>query len=228
MKYAPPCIQTRPGRGRSDAAKESRFVSGYRRGDGVGPRERRPKRLDLAWHSLETNEVGRHELARRRECVGTEPCSRSTSAPAARSRRSTCSSARTSVQAPPWPSSGPPTARPIRSMCACGASATRWTDRGSSAIAAPRTTARSRAKWPRQCARWTRVLELVARGSSAGVSPTVGVVWERLVLEHTYEDVDFISCHAYHQERDGEGAASLPRRWTWTRSSSRWSPPRTR
>jgi len=72
MKYAPPCIQTRPGRGRSDAAKESRFVSGYRRGDGVGPRERRPKRLDLAWHSLETNEVGRHELARRSECVGTE------------------------------------------------------------------------------------------------------------------------------------------------------------
>ena len=31
------------------------FVSGYRWEDGVGPRERRPKRLDLAWHSLETN-----------------------------------------------------------------------------------------------------------------------------------------------------------------------------
>jgi alpha-L-arabinofuranosidase len=28
------------------------FVSGYRWEDGVGPRERRPKRLDLAWHSL--------------------------------------------------------------------------------------------------------------------------------------------------------------------------------
>jgi hypothetical protein len=72
MKYARPCIQTRPGRGRSDAAEEFRFVSGYRRGDGVGPRERRPKRLDLAWHSLKTNEVGRHELARRSECVRTE------------------------------------------------------------------------------------------------------------------------------------------------------------
>jgi alpha-N-arabinofuranosidase len=39
------------------------FVSGYRWEDGVGPRERRPKRLDLAWHSLETNQVGLHEFA---------------------------------------------------------------------------------------------------------------------------------------------------------------------
>jgi alpha-L-arabinofuranosidase len=48
------------------------FVSGYRWEDGVGPRERRPKRLDLAWHSLETNQVGPHEFARWSESVGTE------------------------------------------------------------------------------------------------------------------------------------------------------------
>lgn len=35
------------------------FVSGYRWEDGVGPTSERPRRLDLAWHSLETNEVGR-------------------------------------------------------------------------------------------------------------------------------------------------------------------------
>ena len=34
------------------------FVSGYRWEDGVGPLAQRPRRLDLAWHSLETNEVG--------------------------------------------------------------------------------------------------------------------------------------------------------------------------
>ena len=39
------------------------FVSGYRWEDGVGPRELRPRRLDLAWHSTETNEVGLHEFA---------------------------------------------------------------------------------------------------------------------------------------------------------------------
>src|SRR5919202_1566254 len=34
------------------------FVSGYRWEDGVGPREQRPKRLELAWRSIESNEVG--------------------------------------------------------------------------------------------------------------------------------------------------------------------------
>ena len=40
------------------------FVSGYRWEDGVGPRDRRPKWLDLAWHSMETNEVGLHRSRR--------------------------------------------------------------------------------------------------------------------------------------------------------------------
>ena len=34
------------------------FVSGYRWEDGIGPREQRPERLDLAWHSTEPNLVG--------------------------------------------------------------------------------------------------------------------------------------------------------------------------
>src|SRR2546423_4287707 len=33
------------------------FVSGYRWEDGIGPVARRPRRRDLAWHSIETNEV---------------------------------------------------------------------------------------------------------------------------------------------------------------------------
>src|SRR5690242_5647492 len=32
------------------------FLSGYRWEDGVGPREQRPHRRDLAWHSIETNQ----------------------------------------------------------------------------------------------------------------------------------------------------------------------------
>src|SRR6185436_18023715 len=28
--------------------------------------------------------------------------------------------------------------------------------------------------------------------------------WERTVLEHTYEEVDFVSCHAYYEEHDGD------------------------
>ena len=40
------------------------FVSGYRWEDGVGPVAERPIRRDLAWHSLETNEVGIDEFMR--------------------------------------------------------------------------------------------------------------------------------------------------------------------
>src|SRR5829696_2089888 len=40
------------------------FVSGYRWEDGVGPAHQRPRRRDLAWHSVETNEFGLDEFAR--------------------------------------------------------------------------------------------------------------------------------------------------------------------
>ena len=48
------------------------FVSGYRWEDGVGPREQRPRRLDLAWHSIETNQVGLDEFVGWLEQAGTE------------------------------------------------------------------------------------------------------------------------------------------------------------
>jgi alpha-N-arabinofuranosidase len=47
------------------------FVSGFKWEDSVGPREKRPRRLDLAWHSTETNEVGLHERSEERR-VGKE------------------------------------------------------------------------------------------------------------------------------------------------------------
>jgi alpha-N-arabinofuranosidase len=38
------------------------FLSGYDWEDGVGPKENRPVRLDLAWHSTETNQFGTNEF----------------------------------------------------------------------------------------------------------------------------------------------------------------------
>ena len=38
------------------------FVSGFNWEDSVGPRGERPSRLDLAWFTTETNEVGLHEF----------------------------------------------------------------------------------------------------------------------------------------------------------------------
>ena len=38
------------------------FVSGYRWEDGIGPRESRPRRPEMAWFSTESNQVGLHEF----------------------------------------------------------------------------------------------------------------------------------------------------------------------
>ena len=48
------------------------FVSAYNWEDGIGPREERPVRLDLAWHSSESNHVGIHEFANWAKATGTE------------------------------------------------------------------------------------------------------------------------------------------------------------
>ena len=48
------------------------FVSNYFWEDGVGPAELRPGRLELAWRSTETNEVGLNEFARWAELAGTD------------------------------------------------------------------------------------------------------------------------------------------------------------
>ena len=48
------------------------FVSAYNWEDGIGPKESRPKRLDLAWRTTETNHVGIHEFADWAEKANTE------------------------------------------------------------------------------------------------------------------------------------------------------------
>ena len=48
------------------------FVSSYRWEDGVGPVHERPRRLELAWRSLETNEVGINEFAGWAKAVNSE------------------------------------------------------------------------------------------------------------------------------------------------------------
>lgn len=49
------------------------FLSGYRWQDGVGPRDQRPVRRDLAWQSIETNQFGTNEFMAFCKQVGTDP-----------------------------------------------------------------------------------------------------------------------------------------------------------
>lgn len=48
------------------------FVSGFNWEDSIGPREYRPKRLDLAWFTTETNQFGIHEFCKWSEKAGSK------------------------------------------------------------------------------------------------------------------------------------------------------------
>ena len=48
------------------------FVSGYNWEDGVGPVDQRPRRLDGAWHTVETNAFGLHEFVEWSKLAGVE------------------------------------------------------------------------------------------------------------------------------------------------------------
>ncbi len=49
------------------------FLSGYRWEDGVGPRDQRPRRRDLAWQSIETNQFGTNEFMAFCKEIDTQP-----------------------------------------------------------------------------------------------------------------------------------------------------------
>ncbi len=49
------------------------FASGYHWTDGVGPKEKRPRKLELAWQTIETNEFGTHEFIELCRRIKAEP-----------------------------------------------------------------------------------------------------------------------------------------------------------
>ena len=49
------------------------FASGYNWKDGIGPKDQRPTRIDLAWNDLESNRFGTDEFLKYCEILGTEP-----------------------------------------------------------------------------------------------------------------------------------------------------------
>lgn len=48
------------------------FVSGYNWEDGIGPKNQRPARLDLAWHQVESNQMGTDEYVELCRLIGAE------------------------------------------------------------------------------------------------------------------------------------------------------------
>ncbi|SPL90617.1 Alpha-N-arabinofuranosidase [[Actinomadura] parvosata subsp. kistnae] len=179
------------------------FVSGYRWEDGIGPVADRPRRLDLAWHSTETNEVGVDEFVRWCRKAGVEPMM------AVNLGTRGIAEALDLLEYANHPSgttlsdlriaNGAKEPHDIRMWCLGNEMDGPWQT--------GHKTAREYGRLAAETARAMRMvdpkLELVACGSSSSSMPTFGS-WEAEVLEETYDLVDYISCHAYYEEKDGD------------------------
>ncbi|MEA9985040.1 alpha-N-arabinofuranosidase [Subtercola sp. RTI3] len=184
------------------------FVSGFRWEDSVGPRSERPTRLDLAWHSTETNEVGIDEFALWLEKTGSEMMYAvnlgTRGVLEALDVLEYANIASGTALSDARVQNGHPKPHAISMWCLGNEMDGPWQ--------LGHTSAEDYGKLASQTAKAMRQLdpsvELVVCGSSSAHMPTFGA-WEHTVLEHTYEDVDYISCHAYYEEIDGDTASFL-------------------
>lgn len=179
------------------------FVSGYRWEDGVGPLERRPVRLDLAWHTTETNEFGTNEFMEWASRASIEPMMAvnlgTRGIMEAVDLLEYCNGGTHTALADLRRSHGAEKPYGITMWCLGNEMDGPWQT--------GHKTAQEYGRLAAETARAMRAvdptLQLVACGSSNSGMPTFGR-WEYEVLQETYEDVDFISAHSYYQEHDGD------------------------
>jgi alpha-N-arabinofuranosidase len=184
------------------------FVSGYRWEDGIGPREHRPRRLELAWRAIETNQVGTDDFLGWAERNALTP-----------------------MMAVNLGTRGIQAAADLVEYCNLPGG-THWSDlRRANGRTQPygvplwclgnemdgpwQTGHMSAAEYGRIAAEAGKAMkavdptiELVACGSSGHGMPTFGY-WESEVLERSWDVVDYLSMHAYYEEHDGDRRSFL-------------------
>ena len=184
------------------------FVSGYDWEDGVGPVANRPRRLDLAWKTLEPNRFGTDEFITWCKRAQTEPMLAvnlgTRGVDAARNLVEYCNHTSGSTWSDLRIENGYREPHAIKVWCLGNEMDGPW-QIGHKTAAEYGRLAEETAK----AMRWVDPsIELVACGSSHRGMATFPA-WEATVLEHTYEHVDYISLHTYFGNRDGDSAHFL-------------------
>jgi alpha-N-arabinofuranosidase len=173
------------------------FLSGYNWEDGIGEKAKRPKRLDLAWKTVETNEVGLHEFAEWAGEVGAEVNMAinlgTRGVDAARNIVEYCNHPGGSYWSDLRRANGREEPFGIKTWCLGNEMDGPW-----------QIGAKTAEEYGRIAAESAKVMklvdpeiELVVCGSSFKGMPTFAS-WEATVLEHTYEHVDYLSLHSYY------------------------------
>jgi len=177
------------------------FVSGYNWEDGIGDKSKRPRRMELAWLSIETNEVGVDEFQEWAKRAGTDVMMAvnlgTRGADEARNCLEYCNSVTDTYYANLRRKNGFDKPFGFKLWCLGNEMDGDWQichktaeEYGRAAHEAAKVM-----KWVDPS------IELVACGSSDMGMPTFGE-WERTVLEHTYEDVDYVSLHCYYGNKE--------------------------
>lgn len=184
------------------------FVSGYNWEDGTGPKQLRPRRMELAWSSIETNEVGIDEFQQWASQAGSQVMMAvnlgTRGADEARNLVEYCNSDTDTYYANKRRENGFEKPFGIKTWCLGNEMDGPWQ------ICAKKPMEYARAACEAaKVMKWVDPsIELVACGSSGSGMPTFGQ-WERTVLRECYEHIDYLSLHSYYGNRDGDSASYM-------------------
>lgn len=184
------------------------FVSGYNWEDGVGPVNNRPKRLDLAWLSTETNEFGTNEFIEWCRLAGTDPMlavNLGTRGPdAARHYLEYCNHPHGTALSDLRRAHGWDAPHSVKFWCLGNEMDGPWQMHARTAEEYGRVAAETA-----KMMKWVDPsIELAACGSSGRNMPTFGA-WERTVLTHCFDHVEYVSLHTYLNNYAGDVPALL-------------------
>ena len=177
------------------------FVSGYNWEDGTGPLDKRPMRMDLAWMTLESNKIGVNEFAEWTRRVDSQlmmAVNLGTRGPEeARNIVEYCNFPKGTYYSDLRRSHGIADPHNIKLWCLGNEMDGPWQIGHKTADEYGRVACETA-----KVMKWTDPsIELVACGSSNMRMQTFGQ-WEAEVLEHTYDQADYISLHIYFGNRE--------------------------
>ena len=181
------------------------FVSGYNWEDGTGDKAKRPKKLELAWESTETNEVGIDEFQEWAKMANADimmAVNLGTRGPQdAQNLVEYCNLDTDTYYANMRKENGFKEPFGIKTWCLGNEMDGPWQ--------IGHKTAEEYGRIATETAKLMKLadpdIELVVCGSSTYDMPTFGE-WELSVLDHTYDYVDYISLHQYYGNRNNNPA----------------------
>jgi alpha-N-arabinofuranosidase len=186
------------------------FVSGYNWEDGTGDKSARPKKMDLAWMSIEPNEVGIDEFQKWAKLANSEVMMAvnlgTRGAEEARNCVEYCNANTDTYYANKRKANGFDQPFGIKVWCLGNEMDGSW-QIGSKTAEEYARLAEETAK----VMKWVDpTIELVACGSSGLGMSTFGE-WELTVLDRTYNYVDYLSLHQYYGNPENDTPKFLGR-----------------